>query len=99
MMTTTRQFILATYVLVLGALSVWAFSHGVEPRTVAGEDHPRLVISVAAICIAAWGHLLFHLFRGMTKRELSSGWCPFLLIGAFAIIFLILGCFGPWAGV
>ena len=98
-MTISRQFILGVYVLVLGTLSVWIFSHGVEPRPIAGTDHPRLVNSVAFICIAAWAHLLFYLFRRITKLELSGGWCPVLLAGAFAILFLVLGCFGPYAGV
>ena len=94
-----HHLLLAVYTLALAGVSVWAFSHGVEPRPIAGGDHPALVSAVAAVSIAAWGHLLFYLFRGMLRLRLSNGWCPVLLAGAFAILFLILGCFGPMTGV
>ena len=69
-----HQLVLAAYTLALGGVSVWAFSHGVD----AGSDHHALVTAVAAISIAAWGHLLFHLLRGMLRLRLSNGWCPIL---------------------
>ncbi len=94
-----RQMTLAVWVLLLAVVSVWAFLNGIEPRPIAGADHPHVVSAAAALCIGAWGYLLVYLFRGMSRRHLSSGWCPILLAGAFAIVVLVLGCFGPWAGV
>ena len=91
--------LLTAAVLSVGVLSIWAFTHGIEPRPVAGADRPGLVRGVAVGCIAGWSYLLTLLFRGMSKRRLSTGWCPICLAGAFAIIFLLLGCFGKWAGV
>src|SRR6516225_898 len=78
-----HHLLLAVYTLALAGVSVWVFSHGVEPRPIAGGDHPALVSAVAAVSIAAWGHLLFYLFRGMLRLRLSNGWCPVLLVGAF----------------
>jgi hypothetical protein len=98
-MNATRQFVLAVSVVVLGLVSIWAFANGIEPRPIAGADRPGLVKTVAGLCIATWGYLLVYLFRGMSARQLSSGWCPVLLAGACAILFLMLGCFGRWAGV
>ncbi len=98
-MNATRQFVLAVCVLVIGVVSFWAFAHGIELRPIAGVDRPGLVRGVAGLCIAAWAYLLVYLVRGMSARQLSSGWCPVLLAGAFAILFLILGCFGRLAGV
>jgi hypothetical protein len=99
-MKTIQQLFVAAYTMALGAVSVWAFLRGVEPaQPVFGGAHPALVRAVAAVCTGAWGHLLFYLFRGMLRRRLSNGWCPVLLAGACAILFLILGCFGPMAGV
>jgi lysylphosphatidylglycerol synthetase-like protein (DUF2156 family) len=95
----TRLFLLVAGVLVLGIVSVWAFTHGIEPRRMLGGSHPHAVSAVAAVCIAAWGYLLVFLFRGIFSRRLSAGWCPILLVAACAILFLVLGCFGAWAGV
>ncbi len=98
-MSAVRQSILAAGVLLLGIVSIWVFVHGIEPRPIAGADRPGLVNAVAGLCIATWGYLLVYLFRGVSQRQLSSGWCPILLVGACAILFLVFGCFGLWAGV
>ena len=98
-MSIPRQLILAVGILVVGNLSVWVFTQGIEPRPISGAGGPLLVSAIAAFCIAAWGSLLVYLFRRMSRRQLSSGWCPILLVSAFAILFLVLGCFGPWVGV
>ena len=94
-----RQILLVAGVLVLGMFSVWVFTHGIEPRPILGGNRPHALSALAGICIAAWGYLLVFLFRRMFRRRLSTGSCPILLAGVFAIIFLLLGCFGKWAGV
>jgi hypothetical protein len=98
-LTAIPQTMLAVWVLLLAVVSFWAFLNGIEPRPIAGADRPHVVSAAAAICIGAWGYLIVYLFRGMSRRHLSSGWCPILLAGAFAIVLLFLACFGHWAGV
>lgn len=93
------QVMVAIYTAAVGGLSIWAFSHGVEPRPILGGDHPMIFKAAAAVCILAWVHPLVYLFRGMLRRRLSNGWCPILLAGAFAILFLVLSCFGLMEGV
>ncbi len=91
------QFALITITLLLVILSFWSFSMGVEPLNVL---HGKLLIDMmAGVCIAAWGFLSVYLYRGMSKKRISLAWCPILLLGAFSIVFLIIGCFGFARGV
>ena len=98
--TAPRQPVLGVYTVLLILLSLWIFDLGVDPRAVLGDvSVSALLVKILALfCIACWLCLIVHLFQAMSAHTLSTGWCPVLLVGASAIVFLIIGCFGFAAG-
>jgi hypothetical protein len=51
------------------------------------------VLRLAALAlVVAWTHLLVWLFRRMSCREVSAGYCAVVFFGAWAVFFLIYNC-------
>jgi len=74
-------------VLALGFLLVWGVS--LEKDTTPLGVGLRLA---ALGLVVLWTHLLTWLFRKMSQREISAGYCAILFFGACAVFFLVYNC-------
>jgi len=74
-------------VLALGFLLVWTVS--LEKDTTPLGVGLRLA---ALGLIVLWTHFLTWLFRKMSRREISAGYCALLFFGAWAVFFLVYNC-------
>jgi hypothetical protein len=74
-------------VLAIGFLLVWTAS--LERETTSLGVGLRLA---ALGLVVLWTHLLTWLFRKMSQREISAGYCVILFFGAWAVFFLVYNC-------
>jgi hypothetical protein len=73
--------------LVIGFLLVWGVS--LEKDTTSLGVGLRLA---ALGLVVLWTHFLTWLFRKMSQREISAGYCAVLFFGAWAVFFLVYNC-------
>ena len=78
-----------TYTLGLAIASFLVWGASLE-REAAPLGAGLRLLALALVVI--WTHFLVWLFRRMSHREISVGYCALLFFGAWAVFFLIYNC-------
>lgn len=73
--------------LAIGSFLIWGACLDRQPTPVG----PGLRLAALGL-VVMWTHFLVWLVRGMSRREMSVGYCIVLFFGAWALFFLVYNC-------